>query len=64
MEEQLQAAKNLLRRAADQANDQRRGEEAVARNRVQDREVTRGQLKGWRLFDSTEARTSKWLWVE
>jgi hypothetical protein len=27
---------NLLRRAADQANDQIRGEEAVGRNRVQD----------------------------
>ena len=48
MEEQLQAAEDLLRRAADEANDQGRGEKAKARDRMQDREITRRQLKGRR----------------
>ncbi len=44
MEQQLQATQNLLRGAADETNDQGRGEEAKARDRVQDREITCGQL--------------------
>ena len=48
MEEQLQATQDLLRRAADEANDQGRGEKAKARDRMQDREITRRQLKGRR----------------
>ena len=49
MEQELQAAQNLLRRAADKANDQGRGEKAKTRDGMQDREITRGQLKGRRL---------------
>ncbi len=64
MEEQLQAAQDLLRRAADEANDQGRGEKAKARDRVQDREITRRQLKGRRLFNATKARPAKGLWME
>ena len=45
MEEQLQAAQDLLRRAADKANDQGRGEKAKTRDGVQDREITRASVE-------------------
>ena len=59
MEEQLQATEDLLRRAADQANDQGRGEKAKARDRMQDREITRRQLKGRRRLNAAETRSAK-----
>jgi hypothetical protein len=30
---------------------------------MQDRDITRRQLKGRRLFDATKARPAKWLWT-
>ena len=64
MEQQLQAAQDLLRGAADKANDQGRGEKAKPRDGVQDREVTRGQLKGRRRLQRGEsAAGEERLWT-
>ena len=61
VEEQLQATEDLLRRAADKPDDQGGGEKAKPGDRMQDREITRRQLKGRRFFNASKARTSKWL---
>ena len=45
MEQELQAAQDLLRGAADKANDQGRGEKAKPRDGVQDREITRASVE-------------------
>jgi hypothetical protein len=37
--------------------------EAIARDGVQDRDITRGQLKGRRFFCATKARPAKGLWT-
>ena len=60
VEEELQATKNLLRRAAGKADDQCRREKAIAGDCMQDREVTCRQLKRRRLLDAAEARAAKW----
>ena len=59
VEEQLQAAQDLLRRAADKADDQGRGEKAKTRDRMQDRKIARRQLKRRRRLNAAKARSAK-----